>query len=420
LIPGADSRHFDILVIGGGAAGYFFAINAASKNPGFKVAILEKQPAPLTKVRISGGGRCNVTNACTNPEQLAQFYPRGGKELLPLFHRFNPRQTMEWFNERGVKLKAEKDGRVFPVTDSSRTIIDCFLQEAANAGITVCFKTEARSILRNRDEWEISAGANENFTAKQLFIGAGGSPGMWGLLEKLGHHIVPAVPSLFSFQSKDPVLQGLSGVPVPDVKLSVAGSKVSAQGPLLITHTGISGPAVLRLSAWAARELAAINYQFICKVNFSSCKSSEEVFAFLEQQKQTDPHKTIASWSAYAVPSRLWERLVNHAGLSSDTKWHAASKQKLRDLGALLFALPLQIDGKSANKEEFVTSGGVDRKEIDWKRMESKVQKDLFFGGEIIDIDAVTGGFNFQAAWTTAFIAAAAVSADATAGGYRE
>jgi hypothetical protein len=397
-----------VLVVGGGAAGYFFAINAAEANRSLTVAILEKQQAPLAKVRVSGGGRCNVTNACADPRELISFYPRGGKELLPLFHRFNTTHTVAWFAGRGIKLKTERDGRIFPLSNSSQTIIDCFSHEAERLGIKVFLKTEIKQLMQHSTGWRIETNREEEFTGKFIFMGAGASQSIWSVLKGLGHRIVAPVPSLFSFQSKSPVLNGLSGVAVPDVRLSACGASTS--GPLLITHTGISGPVVLRLSAWAARELADCTYRFTCTVNFTGCKNDEQAAQLLEKIKQENAFRVVLTHQLFGIPSRLWERLVAQAGIAADKKWHMLSKAKLRELARLLFALQLVVDGKSTNKEEFVTSGGVDRKEIDWKRMESKILPGLFLGGEIIDIDAVTGGFNFQAAWTTAFIAAQAAA----------
>lgn len=399
---------FDVIVVGGGAAGYFFAINAAATNRALKIAILEKQLAPLAKVRVSGGGRCNVTNACADPKELISFYPRGGKELLPLFHRFNTTHTVDWFARRGIKLKTERDGRIFPLSNSSQTIIDCFSHEAERLGIKIFLKTEIKKLMRDSAGWRIETNREEEFTGKIIFMGAGASQSVWSVLKGLGHRIVPPVPSLFSFQSKSPVLKDLAGVAVPEVRLSACGA--SASGPLLITHTGVSGPVALRLSAWAARELADCSYRFTCVVNFTGCKNEEQAVQLLEKIKQENSFRVVLTHQLFGIPSRLWERLVAQAGVDPDKKWHMLSKAKLRELARLLFALQLVVDGKSTNKEEFVTCGGVDRKEIDWKRMESKILPGLFFGGEIIDIDAVTGGFNFQAAWTTAFVASEAVA----------
>ncbi len=401
-----DNTHFDIIVVGGGAAGYFFAINAAERIRGLNIAILEKQPAPLSKVRVSGGGRCNVTHACFEPKRLTAFYPRGAKELLPLFHRFNPTHMIAWLDRHGVELKKEDDGRMFPVSNSSQTIIDCFLHEAERLGITTKLSTAIKSIKPENGNWIVTTGDDRELTAEKLFVAPGSSQQVWDILSTLGHTIIPPVPSLFTFNCAGDFLKDLPGISVPNAEVRVAGLKLSSSGPLLITHTGLSGPAILKLSAWGARELAEAKYVFTIKINFTGDRHTDQIMDQLLNYKTEFPAKAATTHSCFELPLRLWQRMTDTAGIDPGQKWRDVSKAKLRALAEIITASVISVTGKSPNKEEFVTSGGINRKEIDWKRMESRLHKNLFFGGEVIDIDALTGGFNFQAAWTTAFIAA--------------
>ncbi len=395
---------YDVIVIGGGAAGYFYAINLAAKNRNLKIVILEKQKTVLSKVRVSGGGRCNVTRHCFAPNELVKFYPRGAKELLPLFYGFNPAHTIEWFRERGVELKTEPDGRMFPAANTSRAIIDCFVKEAVKYNIDVMLNTEVNDIEEASGSWKVAA-ETKVYQAEKIFIGSGNSTKVWGILEKLGHSIVPPVPSLFSFMSGDNFVIGLAGL-ARDVSINLAGSKLTESGALLFTHQGVSGPAVLKLSSKAARQLAAMNYQFTINVNFLINMNFDDTVSYLKNLKNAEAVRLIRLTKPFDIPQRLWEKLMLWSEINMDTKWKDCPQKKINLLSSALTKLPLHITGKSTNKEEFVTCGGVERKEIEWKRMESKIAKNIFFGGEVIDVDALTGGFNFQAAWTTAFTAA--------------
>jgi predicted Rossmann fold flavoprotein len=402
------SKSYDVIIAGGGAAGFFTAINIAERNPKLKIAILERGREVLSKVRISGGGRCNVTHACFIPNDLVKFYPRGEKELRGPFNRFCSGDTIEWFEKRGVELKIEEDGRMFPVTNSSQTIIDCFLQEAKKFNIQILLGESIQSLYRTEDHWKVETN-KEIFLAGQIVMATGSNPKIWDMLHGLGHTIVPPVPSLFTFNIKDARIKDLMGVSaVASVK--VKGSKLQASGPLLITHWGMSGPGILRLSAWGARELFDRNYQFVLQVNWLNDMDAGECEETLKTLKQEQAKKTVAKRSPFDFPNRLWESLVNAAGIGAETRWADLSKQQLQALVNQLVNAEFHVNGKSIFKEEFVTAGGVDLKEVNFKTMESKLQPNLYFAGEVLNIDAITGGFNFQNAWTGGFIVAEAVT----------
>jgi predicted Rossmann fold flavoprotein len=401
------SKSFDVLVAGGGAAGFFTAINIAEANPSLKIAILERGKEVLSKVRISGGGRCNVTHACFVPNDLVKFYPRGEKELKGPFNRFASGDTIEWFEKRGVELKIEEDGRMFPVTDSSQTIIDCFMASAKKAGIQILMGESIQSVYHADDYWKVETN-NEVYLAEKLVMATGSNPKMWEMLQGLGHNIVPPVPSLFTFNIKDTRIKDLMGVSAL-ASVKVKGTKLEASGPLLITHWGMSGPGILRLSAWGARELAAMNYQFTLQVNWLHETVFEECEALLKELKLEQAKKNVAKRSPFEFPNRLWESLVNASGIDSEAKWADLSKAQLQALASQLVNSEFQVNGKSTFKDEFVTAGGVDLKEVNFKTMESKLHEHLYFAGEIVNIDAITGGFNFQNAWTAGFIAAEAI-----------
>ncbi len=400
-------RSFDVIVAGGGAAGFFTAINIAEANPKLKVAILERGKEVLSKVRISGGGRCNVTHACFVPNDLVKFYPRGEKELRGPFNRFCSGDTIEWFERRGVALKTEDDGRMFPVTDSSQTIIDCFMDAVKKLDIPVLTGESIQSLYKSETHWKVETN-KDTFLAEHLVMATGSNPKMWDLLAEMGHTIVPPVPSLFTFNIKDPRIKDLMGVSaVASVK--VKGSKLEASGPLLITHWGMSGPGILRLSAWGARELAAKNYQFILQVNWLDDVDGDECLETLKELKQEHAKKTVAKQSPFSFPNRLWQSLVAASGITAETRWADLTRNQLEALTNQLVNGEYNVNGKSTFKEEFVTAGGVDLKEVNFKTMESKALENLYFAGEIIDIDAITGGFNFQNAWTGGFIAAESI-----------
>lgn len=401
------TTHYDILVVGGGAAGFFTAINIAENNAKLKIAILERGQEVLTKVRVSGGGRCNVTHACFVPNELAKFYPRGEKELRGPFHQFCSGDTIEWFNKRGVELKIEEDGRMFPVSDSSQTIIDCFLSLAKKHKIEILTGQSVQSIFKTETLWKIDTN-HAQFSCVKLIMTTGSNPKMWEVLKGLGHSIVDPVPSLFTFNIKDNRIKELMGVSAL-ASVKVKNTKLKASGPLLITHWGMSGPGILRLSAWGARELAERNYQFAIEVNWLNDWSFEETESQLKELKLEHSKKAVSKKSPFDFPNRLWEKLVLASGISAETKWADLSKKQLIDLTNQLTHAQFQVNGKSTFKEEFVTAGGIDLREINFKTMESKIFPNLYFAGEIVNIDAITGGFNFQNAWTSGYILAKAI-----------
>ena len=401
------NQNFDIIIVGGGAAGFFTAINIVEKNPKLKVAILERGKDVLSKVRVSGGGRCNVTHACFEPNELVKFYPRGEKELRGPFHQFCSGDTIEWFSNHGVALKIEDDGRMFPVSNSSQTIIDCFLQATQKLGITVLTGQSVQSIFKKDSFWKVET-QSETYIAEKLILATGSNPKIWEMLQTFGHAIVSPVPSLFTFNIKDARISELPGV-AANVTVKVKDSKLTATGPLLITHWGMSGPAILKLSAWGARILHDKNYQFTISVNWLNDVATEDVEKMLKELKQEHAKKAVSKKSPFDFPNRLWESLVLASSIESETKWADISKIQLQNLSRQLTNSSFQVNGKSTFKEEFVTAGGIDLKEINFKTMESKVQENLYFAGEIVNIDAITGGFNFQNAWTSGFIVANAV-----------
>ena len=414
------NQNFDIIIVGGGAAGFFTAINIVEKYPKLKVAILERGQEVLTKVRISGGGRCNVTHACFVPNDLVKFYPRGEKELRGPFHQFCSGDTIEWFEKHGVELKIEEDGRMFPVSNSSQTIIDCFLDATKKLGITVLLGQSVQSIFKSEKFWKVET-HSETFACQKLIITTGSNPKMWEMLKGIGHSIVSAVPSLFTFNIKDERIKDLMGVSAL-ASVKVKDTKLSASGPLLITHWGMSGPGILRLSAWGARILHEKNYQFTIIVNWLNDIDFNEAMEILKELKQEHAKKAVSKKSPFEFPNRLWESFVLASGIDNspldcargdktgDTKWADLSKNQLTNLANQLTNGHFQVNGKSTFKEEFVTAGGIDLKEINFKTMESKILPDLYFAGEIVNIDAITGGFNFQNAWTSGFILANSIN----------
>ena len=398
------NQNFDIIIVGGGAAGFFTAINIVEKNPTLKVAILERGSEVLQKVRISGGGRCNVTHACFEPNELVKFYPRGEKELRGPFHQFGAGDTIEWFEKHGVALKIESDGRMFPVSNSSQTIIDCFLEATKKLGIAVLTGQSVQSIFKQEALWKIET-QTENYLCEKLVLATGSNPKVWEMLQNFGHAVITPVPSLFTFNIKDVRIKELPGV-AAQATVKVKDTKLISSGPLLITHWGMSGPAILKLSAWGARILHDKNYQFTIFVNWLNDADSEEVEKKLKDLKQEHAKKSVSKKSPFELTNRLWESLVLASGIEAETKWADLSKIQLTNLINQLVNGTFQVNGKSTFKEEFVTAGGIDLKEINFKTMESKLHKNLYFAGEIVNIDAITGGFNFQNAWTSGFIVA--------------
>jgi predicted Rossmann fold flavoprotein len=398
------NQNFDIIIVGGGAAGFFTAINIVEKNPKLKVAILERGADVLQKVRISGGGRCNVTHACFEPNELVKYYPRGEKELRGPFHQFSSGDTIEWFEKHGVELKTEDDGRMFPVSNSSQTIIECFLNATQKLGIEVLTGQSVQSLFKKEAVWKIET-QNENYLAEKLILATGSNPKIWEMMQTYGHAVVSPVPSLFTFNIKDPRIKELPGV-AAHVTVKVKDTKLESTGPLLITHWGMSGPAVLKLSAWGARILHDKNYQFTIFVNWLCDLETDEAEKILKALKQEHAKKAVSKKSPFDFPNRLWESLVLASGIEAETKWADLSKTQLQNLSNQLTNGTFQVNGKSTFKEEFVTAGGINLKEINFKTMESKLHENLYFAGEIVNIDAITGGFNFQNAWTSGFILA--------------
>lgn len=405
-------QHFDIIIIGGGAAGFFTAINAAEINPNLKIAILERGKDVLTKVKVSGGGRCNVTHAEFLPKELSTNYPRGEKELLGPFHSFMTGDTMQWFEERGIALKIEDDGRIFPVSDDSQSIIDCFLREADRLKIQVLKSHAVQTFQQKNDFWEIKTSKGD-FSAEKMMLATGSNPKMWNLLKKLGHKIIEPVPSLFTFNIKDERIKDLPGIATEAVvKINSKKVNLESKGPLLITHWGMSGPGILKLSAWGARDLEKLNYQFEIKVNWLPGTTSEEVLNQLKDLKNKLAKQQVLKNAQFDLPKRLWRNLIVAAGITDGTTWADLNKNQLHNLSSQLTEAAFKVNGKSTFKEEFVTAGGVDLKEVNFKTFESKLYKNLFLAGEILNIDAITGGFNFQNAWTGGFLAAQAMSKD--------
>lgn len=389
----------DVIIIGGGAAGIFAALAAKQSHPELSVVVLEKTAVLLSKVKVSGGGRCNVTHSCFDPQLLVKNYPRGEKELLGPFHCFQPRDTIEWFESRGVKLKTESDGRMFPITDSSSTIVECLLSEARKLGVEI--------LLRQRVE-KIDSGFTVHLkdqpplNCNHLILASGSSPEGYAFAASLGHTIVPPVPSLFTFNTPTSPLKELSGISVDLATVEVG--PFTQTGPLLITHFGFSGPAILKLSAWGARFLHEKNYRTPFSINWIPNHSQEEVFQKLLLLKERSPQKTLFALNPFYFPKNLWK-----AVLPFDKTLANVSKKELQDLAQKLHADTYQMEGKTTHKEEFVTCGGVSLKEVDFKTLQSKICPGLYFAGEILNIDGVTGGFNFQNAWTTGFIAGMSV-----------
>ncbi len=400
----------DLIVVGGGAAGFFAAITCA-ENSGKSVLILEKTSHLLQKVKISGGGRCNVTHNCFEPRELSRSYPRGEKSLIGPFHRFGAADTVEWFDGRGVALKTEADGRMFPETDSSQTIVDTLLGAAEAAGVSIRTSEGVTSVVRNEDNFDLVTDAGNSYTAASVLIATGGTRLTAGakLAASLGHELQPPTPSLFTFKIKDPRIDGLAGLSVSPADVSIQQSKLSSSGPVLITHWGLSGPGILRISAWGARELAERDYRFDISVNWLPDVDPAAVVA---EKRLSEAKRQLSSRSPFAVlPKRLWLRLLAAAEVSDTTTWSQLSKTQATRLLSQLTTSTFTVSGKSTNKDEFVTCGGVALNEIDFRTMESKLVHGLYFAGEVIDVDGITGGFNFQNAWTNGFHAGSAIAA---------
>ena len=405
-------------MIGGGAAGFFGAIACAEANPNLTVFLLEKTGKTLGKVRISGGGRCNVTHACQSSAQLVQHYPRGGKQLKEAFRQFGVAETIAWFAQRGVELKTEADGRMFPSTDSSETIARCLEEAARRAGVRILLHTIVETVLPlptggfQLDISSILPGSPKHLEVSRLLIATGGHPksGGYDWLRELGHSIAEPVPSLFTFNVPDSPLRELPGLSVPLARVVLAGEKLQYEGPVLVTNWGLSGPAVLKLSAWGARRLSELQYTGTVLINWLPAHSDETLRAWFQEYRHQNGKKTILANPLLNLPQRLWRTLATEAGIESETRWSDLPAKAQSKLLELLLRTSLSVKGKTTHKDEFVTCGGIPLSEVDLKTMQSRKVAGLHFAGEVLDIDGITGGFNFQAAWTTGFLAGQAMA----------
>jgi len=402
-----------IVIAGGGAAGFFAAAAVAESRHEAEIILLEKTSQFLAKVKISGGGRCNVTHACFDARELTTRYPRGERALIAPFKKFQVADTVAWFEQRGVKLKTEADGRMFPATDSSQTIIDCLIEAAQKAGVKLRLNCGVEGVARKPDGgFDLALTHGETLAGDKVLLATGGcrTPALGQAAMALGHTLEPPVPSLFTFQVEVPWLHELAGISLETVEAAVPGTKLRERGAMLLTHRGLSGPAILRLSAWGARELHDRNYHFPLHVNWLPHMDAEELAAEFQRQRQTQPAKFIVNAPPAKLPARLWEQLVSASGLARETRWAALSGGAQHRLIQQLQRSELPVTGKTLNKDEFVTCGGVKLSEVNLKTMESRVCPGLFFAGEVLDIDGITGGFNFQAAWTTGWLAGRAMA----------
>jgi len=404
------SKH--LIVIGGGAAGFFCAVNAAGLDPSLKVIIIEKSNKLLSKVKVSGGGRCNVTHSCFDIAEMSQRYPRGRHFVKKAFHQFFTTDTIHWFEERGVNLKTEEDGRMFPVTDSSQTIINCLLNEANKFGVEIVMNKEVKKIntlpIAIGTMFNVQCSSGETLQADFICVASGGYPksGMFDWLKELGHTVEEPVPSLFTFNlPKHPITQ-LMGVSIGKAKVRIIGTKLEEEGPLLVTHWGMSGPAVLRLSAWGARELKERNWEFGISVNWLPDFSEQSLKEKFLQLRNTNASQKIINKNSFGLPSRLWEFLAEQSGIKNEWRWADLPSTEQNRFVKNLCNYECKVKGKTTFKEEFVTAGGIRLNEIDANTMMSKKVPKLFFAGEVMDVDGITGGFNFQHAWTSGFVAA--------------
>lgn len=401
-----------LIVIGGGAAGFFCAVNAARLNPSLRVTIIEKSNKILSKVKVSGGGRCNLTHACFDIDQMVRKYPRGGRFLKSAFHHFFTTDTIKWFEERGVKCKAESDGRMFPVSDSSQTIIDCLLKEANTYKVEVLMNREVKDINKLEKGYQVLLNNGESIDTSFVCIACGGYPktAMFDWIKHLGHTIESPVPSLFTFNIPTNSITSLMGVVVEDVKIKIVGSKLQETGPLLITHWGMSGPAVLKLSAWGARELADTSWQFKIVVNWLGTHNEQSLKTQFQEWRNTRSANRLWAKNELGLPNRFWEFKLQATGISENLRWADLPGKQQQLLINQLCADQYEVKGKTTFKEEFVTAGGVRLSEVDPSTMMSKILKGVFFAGEMLDVDGITGGFNFQHAWTSGFIAGKTVA----------
>ncbi len=401
-----------LVVIGGGAAGFFCAVNAARMNPALQVTIIEKSSKLLSKVKVSGGGRCNVTHACFSIADMIKKYPRGGSFLKKAFHHFFTTDIIEWFKQRGIILKTETDGRMFPVSDSSQTIIDCLMKEANKYGVEILMNKEAKELsVDSKGLWSVVCGQS-SIESDYVCVASGGYPKIiqFGWLKNVTHTIEEPVPSLFTFNIPGNAITTLMGVVVENATVKIMGTKLTEQGPLLITHWGMSGPVILKLSAWGARELAVCNWQFAILVNWIPQYNENTLREKMQQFRFEIAAQKIVNRNPFALPNRLWEYLLQQSDITTALRWADLPAREQNKLIKNLCAQQFEVKGKTTFKEEFVTAGGIQLNEIDYNTMQSKKLPGLFFAGEVINVDGVTGGFNFQNAWTTGWVAAKAIS----------
>lgn len=412
-----NSKH--LIVVGGGAAGFFCAINAARLNPKLKVTIVEKTNKLLSKVKVSGGGRCNVTHACFDITEMAKQYPRGSNFVKKSFHSFFTSDTIKWFEERNVSLKTEADGRMFPVTDSSQTIIDTLLRDANKYGVGVMMNAEVRHVKVNNSQFDLEfneprlmSPGDKHMTCDYLCIAAGGYPksSLFDWIKTLGHSIEEPVPSLFTFNTPGHPITKLMGITVEQASVKIGESKLAEQGPLLITHWGLSGPVILRLSAWGARELKSKNWNFTAKVNWLPEFNEQSLRERINEFRRDQGGQKINSRNSFRLPQRLWEFLIEQSGIAPERRFADLPVKEQNNLVKNLTAFELEVKGKTTFKEEFVTAGGVKLSEVNAGSMESKINSRIYFAGEVLDVDGITGGFNFQFAWTSGWIVANSIA----------
>ena len=396
-----------IAIIGGGAAGFFAALSVKEHHLDYQVILFEKTSKVLSKVKVSGGGRCNVTHDCSDIPTLCEAYPRGGKKLKSLFYQFSTTDTVAWFKSRGIPLKTEKDGRMFPVSNDSQSIIDCLIDEMTRLKITLQLDQTIEQMEEEATGWKLNFKVQPSQKFDSVIIATGGSPKIKGFdwLKNLGHNIITPIPSLFTFNMPSEAIKKLMGLVVENTRIKIKDSKINTQGPLLITHWGMSGPAILKASAFGARELSDRGYEFEIQVNWVNETNTELLFEQLQEFSTLHPQKRIGNQKAFILPNRLWNFLLEKIDISTDRKWNEVGKKKFRQLATILTQDNYQVSGKTTFKEEFVTCGGIDLNEINLKTMQSKKAKNLYFAGEVIDVDAITGGYNFQAAWSGGYIA---------------
>jgi predicted Rossmann fold flavoprotein len=401
-----------LIVVGGGAAGFFCAVNAARLSPTLEVVIVEKTSKLLSKVRVSGGGRCNVTHACFSIAEMIKKYPRGASFLKKAFHHFFTTDTINWFKDRGVELETESDGRMFPSSNSSQTIVDCLMQEANRYGVEILMNKEVKSIKKGSDGFELLFSNDTTLAANFLCIASGGYPKstQFEWLHQIGHTIEAPVPSLFTFNMPGNPINALMGISVERVQVKIMGSKLAEEGPLLITHWGMSGPAILKLSAWGARELAAKNWQFGMVVNWLPAYNEQTLKDKFQLIRFDIAAQKITNRNPFLLPQRLWDYLLQQSGVNENSRWADLPAKEQNKLIKNICAQEFSVNGKTTFKEEFVTSGGIVLDEVEHASMQSKIVPGLFFAGEVLNVDGVTGGFNFQNAWTTGWIAAKAIA----------